>query len=74
MKPQPESLDATPSPKKYRWWRFIERSLPIIVIYLMVATLVGFLIAPNVFVTVPTGHVGILWKRFRGGTRAGTGG
>src|SRR5215471_17334057 len=55
--------------RKYRWWRFIERSLPIIVIYLMVATLVGFLIAPNVFVTVPTGHVGILWKRFRGGTQ-----
>ena len=35
----------------------------------MVATLVGFLIAPNVIVTVPTGHVGILWKRFRGGTQ-----
>jgi prohibitin 2 len=69
MKPGAESLDPTPNPKKYRWWRFIERSLPIIVIYLMVATLVGFLIAPNVFVTVPTGHVGILWKRFRGGTQ-----
>jgi regulator of protease activity HflC (stomatin/prohibitin superfamily) len=27
------------------------------------------LIAPNVIVTVPTGHVGILWKRFRGGTQ-----
>ena len=35
----------------------------------MVATLVSFLIAPNVIVTVPTGHVGILWKRFRGGTQ-----
>ena len=35
----------------------------------MVATLVGFLIAPNVIVTVPSGHVGILWKRFRGGTQ-----
>ena len=30
---------------------------------------VGFLIAPNVIVTVPTGHVGVLWKRFRGGTQ-----
>ena len=48
MKPHPESLDGTPPPKQYRWWRFIEHSLPIIVIYLMVATLVGFLIAPNV--------------------------
>ena len=69
MKPHPESLDGKPPPKRYRWWRFIEHSLPIIVIYLMVATLVGFLIAPNVIVTVPTGHVGILWKRFRGGTQ-----
>src|SRR6201991_474570 len=69
MKPNSTSLDATPPAKKYRWWRFIERSLPIIVIYLMVATFVGFLIAPNVIVTVPTGHVGILWKRFRGGTQ-----
>src|SRR6185295_16891465 len=69
MKPNAESLDPKLPAKKYRWWRFIERSLPIIVIYLMVATLVGFLIAPNVIVTVPTGHVGILWKRFRGGTQ-----
>ena len=69
MKPNPESLDGKPSPKRYRWWRFIEHSLPVIVIYLMVATLVSFLIAPNVIVTVPTGHVGILWKRFRGGTQ-----
>ena len=69
MKPHPESLDGKPPPKRYRWWRFIEHSLPIIIIYLMVATLVSFLIAPNVIVTVPTGHVGILWKRFRGGTQ-----
>ena len=69
MRAHPESLDGRPPPKRYRWWRFIENSLPIIVIYLMVATLVSFLIAPNVIVTVPTGHVGILWKRFRGGTQ-----
>jgi regulator of protease activity HflC (stomatin/prohibitin superfamily) len=69
MKPNAESLDPKLPAKKYRWWRFVERSLPIIVIYLMVASLIGFLIAPNVFVTVPTGHVGILWKRFRGGTQ-----
>ena len=69
MAPHPESLDERPPPKGYRWWRFIERHLPIVVIYLMVATLVGFLIAPNVIVNVPTGHVGVLWKRFRGGTQ-----
>jgi len=69
MIPHPETLDGRPPPKRYRWWRFVERSLPIIIIYLLVVTLVGFLVAPNVFVNVPTGHVGILWKRFRGGTQ-----
>src|SRR4029079_1956264 len=69
MKPNPQSLNPTPSPKRYRWWRFIEHSLPVIVIYLMVATLVSFLIAPNVIVTVPTGHVGIRGMRLRGCTQ-----
>ena len=70
MEPHPESLEWDAAAEtQYSWWRFVERSLPIIVIYLMVATLVGFLIAPNVIVTVPTGHVGVLWKRFRGGTQ-----
>jgi len=39
-----------------------------LVIYLLVATLVGVILAPFVLVTVPTGHVGVLWKRFGGGT------
>jgi regulator of protease activity HflC (stomatin/prohibitin superfamily) len=64
-----ESLDGRPPRKRYWWWRFVERSLPMIIIYLLVVTLVGFLVAPNVFVNVPTGNVGVLWKRFRGGTQ-----
>jgi len=64
-----ESLDARPPQKRYRWWRFVERKLPIILIYLMVLTLVGFIIAPNVIVNVPAGNVGVVWKRFRGGTQ-----
>jgi regulator of protease activity HflC (stomatin/prohibitin superfamily) len=50
------------------WWRFVERHLPTIVIYLMVATLVGVILAPYVLVTVPSGYVGVQWKRFGGGT------
>src|SRR6185312_13552711 len=69
MAPHHELLEDPASSKGYRWWRFVERHLPIIVIYLMVTTLVGFLIAPNVIITVPTGQVGVLWKRFRGGTQ-----
>jgi regulator of protease activity HflC (stomatin/prohibitin superfamily) len=53
---------------RYAWWRFVERHLPTVVIYLMVATLVGVVLAPYVLVTVPSGYVGVLWKRFGGGT------
>ena len=53
---------------QYRWWNFVERRLPMLVIYLMVVTLIGVVVAPYVVVTVPSGHVGLLWKRFRGGT------
>ena len=37
-------------------------------IYLMVLTLVAIVLYPYVVVTVPSGHVGVLWKRFAGGT------
>ena len=54
--------------RQNKWWHFAERRLPIIVIYLMVISLVGAILAPHVVVTVPSGHVGLMWKRFRGGT------
>jgi regulator of protease activity HflC (stomatin/prohibitin superfamily) len=50
------------------WRRFVERSLPMIVIFLMMTTLVSVIFAPFVVVTVPSGYVGVLWKRFGGGT------
>ena len=62
--------DAMPPPPTRRatWRRFVERHLPNVVIYLMVATLVAVVLYPHVVVTVPSGHVGVLWKRFAGGT------
>src|SRR5262249_29697204 len=36
--------------------------------YLMVATLVAVVLYPHMVVTVPSGYVGVLWKRFGGGT------
>src|SRR4051794_15703146 len=55
-----------PKPSKWRW--FAESYMPRVVICLMVATLVGFLFYPRVVKTVPSGHVGVLWKRFHNGT------
>jgi len=61
--------DKPPTTRARRaWWRFIEHRLPMVVIYLMVATLVGVVLAPFTLVTVPSGYVGVLWKRFGGGT------
>src|SRR2546430_16192993 len=63
-------VDGTPPPAttRARWRRFLERHLPSAVIYLMVATLVGVVLYPHMVVTVPSGQVGVLWKRFGGGT------
>jgi SPFH domain / Band 7 family len=51
-----------------RWRRFLESHLPSVVIYLMVATLVAVVLYPHMVITVPSGQVGVLWKRFGGGT------
>lgn len=59
---------ASPATKQGRWRRFVERHLPSVVIYLMVATLVAVVLYPHVVVTIPSGDVGVLWKRFAGGT------
>jgi regulator of protease activity HflC (stomatin/prohibitin superfamily) len=62
-------VDGTPPPTTpSRWRRALERHLPSAVIYLMVATLVGVVLYPHMVVTVPSGYVGVLWKRFGGGT------
>ena len=53
---------------RYVWWRFVEQHLPVLVIYLLVATLIAVVLAPFVLVNVPSGYVGVLWKRFGGGT------
>ena len=62
------SVDGNPPPTRSRWRRFVDRYLPTVVIYLMVATLLAIVLYPHVAATVPSGHVGVLWKRFGGGT------
>jgi regulator of protease activity HflC (stomatin/prohibitin superfamily) len=70
MTPHVLSLDGMPPPTTTRskWWRFVDRYLPSIVIYLMLVTLVAVVLFPYAAVTVPSGHVGVLWKRFGSGT------
>jgi regulator of protease activity HflC (stomatin/prohibitin superfamily) len=65
------SFEGKPLPPRARprWGRrFVERWLPSLTIFLMLMTLIGVVISPQVAVNVPSGHVGVLWKRFGGGT------
>ena len=48
--------------------RIVERWLPSLTIFLLVMTLFGVVLSPQVAITVPSGYVGVLWKRFGGGT------
>ncbi len=70
MKAYP-TLEGTPLPppkKPSRWRHFVERQLPSIVIFLMVFTLMAIVLYPYMVVSVPSAQVGVLWKRFGGGT------
>jgi len=48
--------------------RWIDRHLMSFTIALMLITFAGLASIPYVLVNVPAGHVGVLWKRFGGGT------
>jgi len=63
----PELLDEmSPSQRKRGWWRFIARHLPGVSVLLMVMMLTATVLYPYIIITVPSGQVGVLWKRFNG--------
>jgi regulator of protease activity HflC (stomatin/prohibitin superfamily) len=63
----PESLDGMlPPQKRNGWWRFMGRHLPGVSVILLVAMLTATVLYPYVVITVPSGQVGVLWKRFNG--------
>src|SRR5262245_61577793 len=68
MKAYPLTLDGLPPATRSRWSLLLDRHLPRFVFYLMVLTFVGVVLFPHVVVTVPSGHVGVLWRRFSNGT------
>ena len=64
----PNFIDtASPPPKKRSFfWRFLGRHLPGLSVALMVTFLTATVLYPYVIITVPSGTVGVLWKRFNG--------
>jgi len=53
------------SPASQRAWRrFVSRHLPGISVLLLLAMLLTMVMFPYVVITVPSGMVGVLWKRF----------
>jgi regulator of protease activity HflC (stomatin/prohibitin superfamily) len=54
------------APKKRGWWSFIWRHLPALTTALLVAALTTVVLWPFMVVTVPSGHVGVYWKRILG--------
>ncbi|HXZ22044.1 MAG TPA: prohibitin family protein [Pseudolabrys sp.] len=55
-----------PPPQPRTWWGFVSRHLPSLSITLLAALLVTTILFPYVVITVPSGSVGVLWKRFNG--------
>ncbi|MGV3633970.1 MAG: SPFH domain-containing protein [Pseudorhodoplanes sp.] len=65
MATYPESLDGNPPPVRRRGaWNFLTRRLPSFAFMLLVAFLAVTVLWRYVVITVPSGHVGVLWKRF----------
>lgn len=62
----PQSIDEMPLPRKRGFWRFLGRHLPGVSVSLMVVMLVSIMLWPYIVINVPSGQVGVLWKRFNG--------
>src|ERR1041384_2997691 len=61
-----EFLDEVPPPRKRGWWRLIGRHLPSLTVAVLVSMLAATVLFPYVVITIPSGQVGVLWKRFNG--------
>jgi regulator of protease activity HflC (stomatin/prohibitin superfamily) len=67
MASYPESIDDLPQPRmRRRWWRHIGRHLPALSVLVLTAMLATIVLWPYMIITVPSGRVGVLWKRFNG--------
>jgi len=62
----PESVEELSSPPRRGVRRFFFRHLPGLSVSLMVAMLTIVVLWPYIVINVPSGQVGVLWKRFNG--------
>ena len=63
----PESIDdLSPPPRKRGRLRYFLRHLPGLSATLLLAILVAIVLWPYMVINVPSGQVGVLWKRFNG--------
>ena len=67
MAKYPEYFDELPpAPRSRRWSRRIIRHLPGLSVLVLTAILATVVLWPYMVITVPSGRVGVLWKRFNG--------
>jgi regulator of protease activity HflC (stomatin/prohibitin superfamily) len=67
MSRYPESIDdLSPPPRKRGRLRYFLRHLPGLSATLLLAILVAIVLWPYTVINVPSGQVGVLWKRFNG--------
>src|SRR5215468_12476808 len=67
MASYPQSIDDLgPPPAKRGWRRFFLRHLPGLSFVFLTGLLIVVVLWPFVVITVPSGFVGVLWKRFNG--------
>jgi regulator of protease activity HflC (stomatin/prohibitin superfamily) len=67
MAKYPEYFDELPpAPRSRRWSRRIIRHLPGVFVLVLMAMLATVVLWPYMVITVPSGRVGVLWKRFNG--------
>jgi regulator of protease activity HflC (stomatin/prohibitin superfamily) len=62
-----EFLDYSDQPQRGGIWsRYVRRHIPAVSLTIMICLFVATLLYPYVVITVPSGAVGVLWKRFNG--------
>jgi regulator of protease activity HflC (stomatin/prohibitin superfamily) len=67
MAKYPEYFDELPpAPQSRRWSWHIIRHLPGVSVLMLMAMLAAVVLWPYMVITVPSGRVGVLWKRFNG--------